>query len=388
LKRILAALLCISLSLIVAPGAGHARNWYVEEDGGGDAPTIQAAIDSASAGDDVVVAAGTYTWTNQGASGDFGLILFARDVTGIDLISESGPTVTILDAEGMGRVMYFEAYTTNTVEGFTITGGDAPLFGDYAGGGMALHLNYSTFRNCIISGNNGDQGGGVWVGGVCTSQFEDCTFKWNTAAFGAGAFLVNSSELVSFDRCVFFANTATNKGGAVAAYNHWFSFDNCTFYSNSAINKGGGLYCDNIWPSTVANCTFALNSADLGSGIHLFNNATLYANNLIVSYGSPGAGLNTEVNSQFFLGCSDIFGNAGGNGLPPNTIGSANFFMNPEFCGSVGSHYYHLQSDSPCAPGNHPDEDPCGLIGAHPVSCSIVPTKESTWGEIKAIYKN
>jgi hypothetical protein len=380
-KWILLWLLIVGLS-----NSTSARTWYVKVDGSGDAPTIQAAIDSASAGDDVVVAAGRYTWTNQGTSGDYGIILFARDVTDIDLLSESGPQATILDAEGMGRVMYFEAYTTNLVEGFTITGGDAPLFGNYAGGGMALHLNYTTFRNCIISGNNADQGGGAWVGGVCTTQFEDCVFKWNNAQFGAGVFLVNSSELVYFDNCTFFSNAATNKGGAVGAYNHWFGFQNCTFYLNSAINKGGGLYCENIDGSSLANCTFAMNTSPLGSGIHLFANSTLYANNLIVSYGSLGPGISSEISSSLYIGCSNIFGNSGGDALPPGSTGSANFFLNPEFCGSVGSHYYHLQADSPCAPGNHPDETPCGVIGAHPVSCSFVPTKQATWGEIKAIY--
>ena len=48
------------LSLPLAFAAASAATWRVTADGTGDAPTIQAAIDSASDGDEVVLADGTY----------------------------------------------------------------------------------------------------------------------------------------------------------------------------------------------------------------------------------------------------------------------------------------------------------------------------------------
>ena len=124
--------------LDTAPASG--RIWRVTVDGTGDVPTIQAAVDTAEAGDEIVVAPGVYTWANQGTGTDFGLITFLRDVSGFTLRSEAGAGSTVLNAQGQGRVFYLMAYNEVTIEGFTITGGEAPLFGDFVGGGIVAHL--------------------------------------------------------------------------------------------------------------------------------------------------------------------------------------------------------------------------------------------------------
>ena len=86
--------------------------------------------------------------------------------------------------------------------------------------------------------------------------------------------------------------------------------------------------------------------------------------------------------------CNDIFGN-GSNVDPPPFGTNGNIAVDPQFCGvepQVSGNYF-LQSDSPCAPGKHPDEYPCGLIGVRPVGCQDTAVERTTWGAIKAIYR-
>ena len=71
---------------------------------------------------------------------------------------------------------------------------------------------------------------------------------------------------------------------------------------------------------------------------------------------------------------------------PDPTGMNGNISVDPQFCGILGSDYYYLQSDSPCAPDNHPGGVSCGLIGALGVGCGTVDTEPATWGYIKALF--
>ena len=148
-----------------------------------------------------------------------------------------------------------------------------------------------------------------------------------------------------------------------------------SFSGNLLIKAGDGLELQ-YSTGNIEHNTFD------GTGIVLFySNATVNAN--IVNGGAIEA-----ISSSATVSCNDIYGGGTLNSGPSNqTESNGNFFLDPEFCGVGGAGNYYLQSDSPCAPGNHPDGIDCGRIGAFDVNCSTVRTRPVTWGHIKALYR-
>ena len=117
-------------------------------DNGADHTSIQAAIDAANNGDEIIVSPGTY--------------LEAINFNGksITVRSASGdPADTIIDGGGNGRgvVTCTNGETSTTVlYGFTITNGSAN-----SGGGRLYNESSSpTVTNCTFSGNTAGWGGG------------------------------------------------------------------------------------------------------------------------------------------------------------------------------------------------------------------------------------
>jgi len=145
------ALLSTILTLAVfclAVSSTSARTWTVLVDGSGDAPTIQAGIDSSATGDTVLVYPGVYQEV--------------IDFLGKDIVvrSDQGANQTAIDATPMGgTVVQFvngegrEA----TLQEFTITGGTIH--------GIRVEASEPTIVANIITGNyDVVSGGGISVG--------------------------------------------------------------------------------------------------------------------------------------------------------------------------------------------------------------------------------
>jgi hypothetical protein len=156
----------------------------------------------------------------------------------------------------------------------------------------------------------------------------------------------------------------------------------------------GAINIFDCWDIRVHHCIFTNNNfagVGINSTFHTELRNNTFAGNVVglnVIAGTGGcvenilwdevAGLATKL--SFVIACNDVLSLQD----LPAFWQSANFSADPLFCAPDN---YHLMSDSPCAPGNSPLGDNCGLIGALPPDCSPNPIEIRSWGAVKALYR-
>jgi hypothetical protein len=161
------------LMIFCLSGPGIARTWNVP----GDAPTIQAGIDSASGGDTVLVASGVYN--------EYEIVIDGK--SGLLLTSETGEadcvTIDATNAVNGGVMQCLNLDFSTRVKGFTMINGTRL----YDGGGIYCNNADLTFENCVIAGNSaGGTGGGVQCS-YSSPTFSRCTIAGNvTGQSGSG----------------------------------------------------------------------------------------------------------------------------------------------------------------------------------------------------------
>ena len=336
------------LFVLALPAAADV--WYVPV----DAPTIQAGIDSAKAGDEVVVACGSY------------LEHSLQMKPGVWLRSEAGdPGCVVIDAQSQGRVLSCIGTDNSTlIEAVTLTNGLAnePYPFDL-GGGLFCENASPQITRCIFANNQGNYGGGAYLKDGSSPTFSECIFIANhSETMGGGLFCFNSSSP---------------------------SLVGCTFSSNSAVEDGGGLYCSTSSTATVTACTFYANQALLGGGISCFNQSVCTLETVLIVFSPEGQACHYDVGSTPLLTCCDLYGNFAGDwiGSLSAMLGiDGNIAADPLFCADEP----HAQQDwtianvSPCAA----EQSACGLIGAWDVGCTTTPMAPATWGGVKARYRS
>ncbi len=165
-------------AVCVLSGATLADTWTVDDDGKADFDNIQAAVDAASNGDEIIVMAGNYS-----AFGKNGVVnMRGKQIT---LKSQEGPDVTFIDGNNILRCFYCNSgENENTIiEGFTIQNG----YADSIGGGMRNFNSNPTVRNCIFKNNSAaDKGGGMFNSGGSSPVIENCRFENNSDSQGGG----------------------------------------------------------------------------------------------------------------------------------------------------------------------------------------------------------
>ncbi len=261
-------------------------------------PTIQAAIDAAIHGDEVVVADGTYT-----GAGNKDIDFLGKRIT---VRSAQGPQFTIIDCENSGRGFSFHRGETaaSVLQGFTITRGQTTQ----KGGGIWVQDNACpTILGCVFIDNYaGDSGGGVCYEGS-QGYVRHCRFEANQTGTYNGGGLAVEGNYNKIEDSTFSTNTANNIGGGLfIGYLATFStVNNCVFTDNTASQYGGGIHSGNSSAETItiSACAFSRNQANYGGGVYGSNLNVyncVFSYNYATSYGGGIFGANLTVTNSTF----------------------------------------------------------------------------------------
>lgn len=245
-------------------GASLGDTWTVDDDGPADFDNIQAAVNVASNGDEIIVFPGTYTSTASEVVHMLGKTVL--------LHSSSGPETTIIDGESTRRGITFDSNETSEtiIKGLTIRNGH-----DIVGGGMYTQYSSPTIVNCTFENNVANwYGGGGGYGGGMYNQYgsptlENCHFVGNYAFYSGGGMANAYNGNSTLRGCTFTNNAVDGYGGGMFCANCSPVLKDCTFTSNTSPGEGEGLRCFNS-TLTIENCTFSDNDTYM-SGTYTLN---------------------------------------------------------------------------------------------------------------------
>lgn len=279
---------------------------------------LQSALAIAQAGDQVWVAKGIYLPTSNPHDkyASFPLLQGVALLGGFSGMETSESernaelNVTILSGDLAGDdEPGFVNYTENSekvvsagwvdgtavLDGFTISAGNAPLYG----GGLYIYGASPQVRNCTFSQNQaGVGGGGLYCGSpypspVASPSISRCTFRNNSSDLGGGAHFYDSDPVLT--DCQFLMNLGGSGGGAYAVDHDGTpqghqNYVRCSFQGNQAY-LGAGIY-DFITDSMLEECTFSNNDGGavyFGYGTFSLTACTFEGNRVSETSGVAGA---------------------------------------------------------------------------------------------------
>jgi hypothetical protein len=324
---------------------GTPEIWTVDDDGKADFNNIQAAVDAASDGDEIVVMPGIYADMGNAQ-------VISIDGKNIWLHSSDGPEATFIDGNAMPLHRGILGNDSmSTIEGFTIR--NCVYDNDY-GAGLRWENGELTLTNCVFNNNACvDVSGSAFGGGAYFKNssvwIEGCQFHGNSAetgsdgygGHGGGLFLINCNATIS--DTVFSENTArhveavyANSGGGGISFQYGVgSLTNCTFINNYSNGWCGGVSA-HASELLLEDCSFVNNAGVMGGGFYLqnqgtysavatLNNCTFEDNHVegwwggdeITGYNSRGAGImmNGAYGGQCFLNNCNFTNNSAPDGL-------------------------------------------------------------------------
>ncbi|HUS15711.1 MAG TPA: right-handed parallel beta-helix repeat-containing protein, partial [Chloroflexia bacterium] len=183
--------------------------------------TVQRAVEAAQAGDEIRVAAGTYTGS-MSEGGMNAVVILSKDIAALRggyatdfSLRNTEVFVTILTAGGAPGKQVLVLWNVDTVvEGFTLTGGSANC-SPSCGGGVRIRGGSPNLTNNHITLNFGqDRAGGIYVDDGANPAIVSNVIDGNTTSGnGAGIFVQGSNARITGNQIL--SNIADVEGGGI-----------------------------------------------------------------------------------------------------------------------------------------------------------------------------
>jgi hypothetical protein len=360
------------------PSLAAGRTWHVPA----QAPVIQAGIDSAAAGDTVLVAPGTYT-----GAGNRDLDYGGKSIV---VVSVAGAAATVIDVAA-GRFDPHRGFLFASgedpgavLDGFTIQRGwmgvapgghpavaaaGAARAHDLSGGGIKCQDARPTLRNLVIRDCASEYtGGGMSIEILAEPTVRNVIVQGCTAGFEGGGISVETASRPVVTDCVVTGNRALN---------------------------GGGIAC--LASATIVGCVVAGNVAQRGGGLEAIYPAAPVIERTIVWGNCDGDGggeifVDNEASASFACSVLDpariVTSGTGHVDYPAANVLGAPHFCFPLSCADapVLGGDYQLQAGSPCLAAG----SPCGeRIGPLDAGCpQQTPVHALTWTAAKRLYRD
>ena len=400
--------------LLFIPGGANARTWHIYVDGSGDAPTIQAGIDSAAVGDSVLVFAGTYRE----------VLTYSKDIV---VTTKDGRDVTIIDASGIvatAAVLINPGTSRSCVfEGFTITGAKTalgmldgqPIVRDLrvsmnggsgntsgiVGGGTTLGPWYPIVEGCEVFNNSvSNTGPGIAFLQEMAPIIRNNICRGNLAGSGdgGGIYLVTRFSGSEITGNIILTNTAGDHGGGIHVANsstpinleisYNLIWNNYAGGSEQTGGSGGGIWArrTNAWihHNTIVENTGLGVGNTYGGGIAIQQAGSPLIEQNIFAFMQAGGAIRCDGGTTPIIRNNLAWDNSGGNGVgdcPTWPAALGNIEADPLFCDRATGDFT-LGAGSPAL------THPAGPLGAFPVpGCTPVLTQATTWGKLKAAYR-
>jgi len=343
------------LTLGQIPSNAWAKIIYVKSGASGtgslwtDATDLQTAISSATSGDEIWVAGGTYTpgptrtdtftliddvkiyGGFQGVQEDLGDYGYKSGDDNVTLSNGTKPRhtstykTTLSGDIGIASDNSDNSYHVVTagsgigsgtlLDGLTIQDGnaDGTSTNENNGGGM-LNSGSPKLTNVTFSNNSAVDGGGMYNDNG-DPKLTKVTFSSNTASNDGGGMYNNGCSGLTISGGSFTGNTATNDGGGMYNLNCSPTISSSTItvtFSNNTATNGGGMYNNSSSP-LVSRIFFKGNSAVDGAGIYNTNSSNPYIHHVIFSGNSAtgnGGGMYSDGSSTSTITQTTFSGNS------------------------------------------------------------------------------